>query len=358
MGKQKIYKILTVLLPAQWAFIQLAGNHPNLVETYYTNGLYSWISKIYRIILGWIPFSMGDLFYMGVILFICYQLISSIKNKTIFTRMSLFRVGAFLSLLYFFFNLNWGMNYLRSPLHKNLNISSANYTVDQLYELTEALILKTNSIQLSISKNDTVAVENPTPIKEFNEEAYKAYEILANNFPMFAYKFKATKSSIFSLPLTYMGFAGYLNPFTNESQVNYLLPKNSYAVTLCHEIAHQTGIASENEANFVGYLAATSSDNPYFSYSGYLMATRHCLFDLYRFDKEKFEQLRDRLHVGIQKDIQKNQEFWKKYQNWSEKYFKSAYDSYLKANKQKDGIHSYNKMVRLLVNYYDIYAFK
>ncbi len=52
-----------------------------------------------------------------------------------------------------------------------------------------------------------------------------------------------------------MGFAGYLNPITNEAQVNALIPKNNYPATICHEIAHQVGIASESEANFVGYLA-------------------------------------------------------------------------------------------------------
>ncbi|MDO1498958.1 DUF3810 family protein [Winogradskyella maritima] len=29
---------------------------------------------------------------------------------------------------------------------------------------------------------------------------------------------------MFSTGLTYMGYAGYLNPFTNEAQVNRLLP--------------------------------------------------------------------------------------------------------------------------------------
>jgi len=43
---------------------------------------------------------------------------------------------------------------------------------------------------------------------------------------------------------------------------------------VCHELAHQVGIASESEANFMGYLATTNSDNVYFNYSGYLMAVR------------------------------------------------------------------------------------
>ena len=149
-----------------------------------------------------------------------------------------------------------------------------------------------------------------------------------------------------------MGFAGYLNPFTGEAQVDKLIPKNNFAATSCHEIAHQTGIGSESEANFVGYLAATNFDNQYFNYSGYLLALRHCLVDVYRYDEEKFNQLKPLINKGIIKDIKKSQEFWDSYQNWSEKYFEIFYDSFLKANQQKEGIKSYHKMVSLLINYH------
>ncbi len=63
MGTKKIYKILTVLLVMQWAFIQIIAQYPKFIETYYSNGLYFYISNFLRIILGWIPFSIGDFFY-------------------------------------------------------------------------------------------------------------------------------------------------------------------------------------------------------------------------------------------------------------------------------------------------------
>jgi hypothetical protein len=44
-----------------------------------------------------------------------------------------------------------------------------------------------------------------------------------------------------SLPLTYMGFSGYLNPFTNEAQVNYLGPCILSQPQLA-EMAHQLGL--------------------------------------------------------------------------------------------------------------------
>lgn len=193
---------------------------------------------------------------------------------------------------------------------------------------------------------------NPLNKKEIQVASFNSFALLKNKMPEFSIRQKSVKKSLFSLPLTYMGFAGYLNPFTNEAQVNYLIPKNNFAATTCHEIAHQLGIASENEANFVGFLAAINSNDEYLNYSGYLMALRYCLFDIYTIDNEIFNDLKNELNVGILKDMQQSQDFWKSYQNKSEKFFKIFYDSYLKANNQTDGIRSYNKMVTLLVNYY------
>ena len=55
--------------------------------------------------------------------------------------------------------------------------------------------------------------------------------------------------------------------------------------------------------------------------------------------------------------MKQSQAFWESYQNKSEKYFKIFYDNFLKANKQKDGIEGYSKMVVLLINYHKINDF-
>jgi hypothetical protein len=82
------------------------------------------------------------------------------------------------------------------------------------------------------------------------------YDNLAKEHPYFKYKVLSVKKSLFSVPLTYMGFGGYLNPFTNEAQVNDLLPMYTFPLTTAHEMAHQIGFASENECNFIGVLAS------------------------------------------------------------------------------------------------------
>ncbi len=353
MRNQKIYKILTVLLIMQWAFIKIIAQYPVFIEKYYSNGLYLYISKFLRIIFGWLPFSVGDILYTLVLFYILKSIYFTIKRKKIHFKNTFFKIGGLASLIFFFFYFNWGLNYFRQPLHVKLNIEKSTYTTNELVDFTKKLILKVNKVHISIAKNDTVLIENAMCKKEIKEISGAAYKQLQLKYPQFVYKKKSVKKSIFSLPLTYMGFAGYLNPITNEAQVNSLLPKNTYPATICHEIAHQIGIASESEANFVGYLATIHSKDKHYNYAGYLMALRYSLAEIYRKDPALFNMLKKEINKGILKDMQQSKKFWDLYRNWSQKYFKTFYDSYLKINKQKYGIKSYSKMVQLLINYYD-----
>ena len=43
-----------------------------------------------------------------------------------------------------------------------------------------------------------------------------------------------------------------------------------FFATVAHELAHQRGIASEQECNFLGVLASTTSGNPAYVYAGWL----------------------------------------------------------------------------------------
>ncbi len=352
MKPKKINKILTILLVMQWAFIQILGQYPSFVETYYANGLYVYISNFLRFISAWLPFSIGDLLYAILIFYIIKSVIKIIKRRQLKLVDTFFKIGGVLSIIFFLFHLNWGINYFRVPLFERLNFKKEAYTNDELISFTDKLIIKLNEVHFSIINNDTLVVENPLNKKEIKKTAPLAYLNLQKKYPQFEYTNPSIKHSMLSLPLTYMGFAGYLNPITNEAQVNSLIPKNNYPATTCHEIAHQLGIASEKEANFIGYLAATNSSDSFYNYSGYLMALRYCLFEVYKNDPTKFEELKLKLNKGILKDMQQSQDFWLSYQNWSEQFFKIFYDSYLKANKQEYGILGYNKVVLLLINYH------
>ena len=255
------------------------------------------------------------------------------------------------SIVYLAFHVFWGMNYYRIPLHKSLDIDYK-YSTEELINVTEAFVEKSNAIHFAITGNDSVKVKVPYSKKELFNKTMDGYKVIAKEHPIFAYKAKSIKKSIYSLPLTYMGFSGYLNPFTNEAQIDGLIPLYQYPATACHEQAHQLGYAAENETNFIGYLASINNPDIYYKYSGYVSALRQCLNEVYRRDKESFELLKTKINKGILLNFQESYTFWNKYKNPLEPVFKVIYSNFLKANNQDKGIESYSYAVALLVNYY------
>ena len=348
MKNKKLY--LALSLPIQIVIIKTLARFPDFIEEYYSNGLYLFISKISRYLLGWVPFSVGDFCYVILILITLKYLIQNWrliykKPKTIITT-----CFAFISVIYFLFNLLWGMNYYRKPINKTLNINTV-YTTNELNEITEKLIKKANEIHIKIAKNDTTKAIITKSREELFNQTTVGYHLLEKKHSFLNYEVKSIKKSLWSLPLTYMGYSGYLNPFTNEAQVNSKIPKYYFPFVSCHEQGHQIGYAAENETNFIGYLACLENPDINFQYAGTTFAVRYCLNEIYRRDKNKYNYLLKKLNIGIRKDFQESNNFWNNYQNPIEIVFKKLYDLFLKSNNQKKGIKSYSYVVALIVNY-------
>jgi len=350
MLKYKKHIIAFSILP-QIAFIKIIANFPEFVEQYYSNGLYVFSSKLMRYGFGWLPFSVGDVLYTILSIYVLRWLFINRKRILKDTKHWLLDILATFSIGYLAFHLLWAFNYYRLPLEKMLEIESK-YTTEELISFTNKLILKTNEIQMNITKNDTIKVEIPYSKRELLGLVPEGYTELSKQFPHLAYGPTSIKYSIYSLPLTYMGFSGYLNPFTNEAQVDGLIPKYNFPTTSSHEVAHQLGYAAENEANFIGSLAAIQHHNIYINYSGYSFALSHCLNEIYARDKQQYEAIVKTINKGILKNYKEVNTFWQSYQNPLEPAFKISYNTFLKANNQTKGIESYNYVVGLLVNYF------
>ena len=75
--------------------------------------------------------------------------------------------------------------------------------------------------------------------------------------------------------MSYTNITGIYSPFTAEANVNVSVPKSTLLFTTMHEMAHQRGFASENEANFIAYLTCIAHPDVDFQYSGYLNALNY-----------------------------------------------------------------------------------
>jgi hypothetical protein len=347
--QKKYYLPLGLLI--QIVLVQIISFFPEFIESFYSNGLYTSISNLSRVLYGLIPFSVGDLCYIFAIVFLIIGYIKIRKISKFSWKDRFLKILSYFSIFYFSFNILWGLNYYRVPLFEKLKIEKE-YSNEDLLIFTKKLIAKTNSIHSQITKNDSLKVVFPYSQEQVFEMNLNGYQSLSKQIPSLNYKHPSIKKSLFSLPLSYMGFSGYLNPFTNEAQVNDKIPMYNFPTTLTHEMAHQLGYASESEANFIGFLASINNENIYFQYSGYNHALHYCLSNWKFNDEVQFKKLLKTVHPGIIKNYKESEDFWNDYQSFVETGFHLFYDRFLKMNQQKDGIEGYSRFVDLLVNYY------
>lgn len=348
---KKFHLILAIFLPIQIILVSIIKHFPESVEHYYSHKIFPVVSGAERFILGKLPFSVGDLLYFVFGLLILLWVYRRIKTKFRNPKDWVLKIFSTASLIYFCFHLFWGFNYYRLPLHKSLEID-ADYSHTDLVKLTEKLIEKSNQYHTKLAQEDSVKVDFNLDQNEMTTYSLQGYDIVGETYPEFNYNFKNVKSSLYSLPLTYMGFSGYLNPFTNEAQVNAKIPNYRLPTVTAHEMGHQLGFAKENEANFMAVLSTINHSNPYFKYAGYTFALQYCLSEVYKTDTDQGKELNKKLKPGIRKNFKEVHEFWEAHENPFEPFFKLFYGRYLKINNQPEGMRSYNYVVGLLVNYY------
>jgi len=139
-----------VFVIALTILIKWASWYPQWVENNYTYGIYPPITKIQRFLFGWVPFSIGDLFYGFLILVVLLR--TSRFFKLLFRRKltrSYFVTATqqaifFFLFVYVFFNLLWGLNYNRKGISYQLGIDVKSYSLADLATLTTAIQKKLN----------------------------------------------------------------------------------------------------------------------------------------------------------------------------------------------------------------------
>lgn len=344
-------KVAVLLIIA--LLINVVSNFNGWIEVYYSSGFYQKLSVFFRAITGWLPFSLGDILYIIAVCWIVYKVFLLIKAffKRTFTRdsflLGLAKTFARILWIYIVFNIFWGLNYDRLGIAYQLQLQPVNYNEQDLKNLTAQLIDKVNAARKNLGDSN---FEYDSP-QEIFDKTKIAYENAEKNFSFLHYQNQSIKKSFFGTLGDYIGFLGYYNPFTGESQVNTTVPSFVIPYTTCHEVAHQLGYGSESEANFVGYLAAKSSPDKTFRYSVYFDLFNYANGKLFSFDSLAARQNYHQLDTLVKLDIKTYRNFFLSYKNSVEPLIKFFYGEYLKANNQPNGIETYDEVVSWLIAY-------
>jgi hypothetical protein len=331
--------------------IKIFSLFPLAVEQYYSNGIYPVIARVQRILLGWIPFSMGDFLYAGVTVYLVWSIVKVAWNwrkrpitmERLWVRVK--KILRFAMIVYIWFNISWGLNYNRVGIADQLGLKVEEISKEDLTDLAQYLADSLNVLAPKIYP-DYNKVERKRVLFQGAVGAYKNLEKRNENF---GYTWPSVKPSLYSYLGNYMGFTGYYNPFTGEAQVNTTVPNFIRPFTTCHEIGHSLGYAKEYEANLSAFLSASVSDDPVFRYSVYFEMYAYTRPYLYMEDSMALKKIDSTIHPQVKKDYREMREFFAQYKTPVEAMVDLFYSNYLKLNEQPMGRRSYNEVVYLLV---------
>jgi hypothetical protein len=340
-----------ILLALAIYLLMVFADHPQAVEKYYSQGFYLFLCRVLHPVFNLFPFSVGDVVYLAVIAYLIYAFIRLIKLlfKKRFKQVGLLLTGVVIgvqvSILMFY--VFWGLNYFRPSAAERLNLKDSTYTTADLQRVTTMLIDSANACRQRVT-----AADMAQPNDSIYSSAVKAVLALSNRSADFKTYSPGIKPSLLTPVLNYISTSGYYNPFTSEAQINFQMPVFNRPFVACHEMSHQMGYGAEDEANFAGYIAATSSNNRLLRYSAYYLAVEEFMHTMRYTDTVIHKQLKARVSPAVVSDFKAERDYWLNYQNKLEVVTSVFYDNFLKVNNQPEGLDSYNQMVALLMALY------
>lgn len=338
--------------------IKIFSSDSLLVESFYSTGFYLYFSGILRFLSGWIPFSIGDILYFIAGSWLLFKLIKNIRllwKRKLSMKIILgkfYKLILLFGCLYIVFNIFWGINYNRKGIAYQLKLSNLQYDSADLKMMQTILLQKVNTARMAVTRH---YIYFPSK-DEIIRKAVQSYDDAEKKYPFIRYKRSSVKASMYGLPGDYLGFTGYYNPFTGEAQINTTVPSFLQPYIATHEMAHQLGYAKENEANFVGFLAAMSSPDTLFHYSTYLDLYMYTNREVYYFDSTCSKNSLKQLSPLVRKDLIRLREFDLRHRFFLEPFISWMYDNFLKLNNQPKGLHSYNAVIAMVIAYYKKYG--
>ena len=248
-----------------------------------------------------------------------------------------------------------------------------NYTLEEFLRMRNRIAARCNELSEEMQRDDNGYVFYPGSVSrsgeaiDMRDKAREEMQKLGETYPRLKGYYPRPKPLFFSDFMCQQYTLGWYFPFSMEANYNDVAYVMNLPSTMCHELAHLKGFIYEDEANFIGYLACTQSDDIYFEYSGYLGVLGYVERDLRKAQNEEPEayaaaveeqglvQLQD---IVYQDDIFVKPEDWERIEReaWFDtKTVSKAADTFvdttLKVNGVPDGKVSYSRVVELMLRY-------
>jgi len=385
--------IVTVLLNV------LAWNSTAFCDAYIAYIFPIWVNTYGRF-TGIFPFSVGEwLIVVGVILVLAaivlgvvtvvYVAIPVLQKRSHFElwdKAGRDKLLRYTKKFYVFFawliliiavvmTLNCSFLYHASTFsQKYFGDNNRQYTIKEVMTLYNFVAKKCNELSGLVERDENGTIvyhglNQKGEAVDMEEKAIEAMQLLGKNYPQLDGYYPRPKPMMFSDFMCQQYMCGYYFPFSMEANYNDVMYIMNKPATMCHELAHLRGYIFEDEANFISYLACVSSEDITFQYAGYLSVINYLINDLYsamQTNPESYKEAWEEIQpIAILEIVQEDNVFvteeeWHRINKKAlvdtetvDEISDTFTDTALKVNGVSDGMLSYNRVVELLLQYYD-----
>lgn len=303
-----------------------------------------------------IPFSLAE--YLILLLPLITVLLAvfgirrysdSWKNVGIYCA-SFLSVGA---LIFALFAVGFAPAYRGSTLDRKLNLEQTDVSAEELYQtavlLSEQLTVLSDSVTYNRSDNFSVM---PYNYNEMSARLMDAYDLICEQYDFLPSLHSRVKPVMFSNAMSYTHITGVYTFFTGEANINVAFPDYTIPFTAAHELAHQRGIAREDEANFMAFLVCAASSDAYLRYSGYLNLLEYVLSALRSASYSLYVRAYINLPNTVTAELTAFSDFFDRYRNSAASEISEAVNDTFLTIHGTEGTQSYGMVVDLAVAYF------
>lgn len=363
--------IITVLLNV------IAWNSTAFCDAYIAYVFPIWVNTYGRL-TGLFPFSVGEcLLVAGVVLIVVAALLGIVLLITDFKKLAKgyyhFLVWVIL-IVCVIMTLNCSLLYHASTFsQKYFGEDTGEYGIEDVLRIYNLVAEQCNTLSAQVERAEDGSilyngVDNTGKVVDMEDKAIEAMRQLGKTYPQLDGYYPRPKPMMFSDFMCQQYMCGYYFPFSMEANYNDVMYIMNKPASMCHELAHLRGYIYEDEANFISYLACIESDDVTFQYAGYLSVLNYLINDLYKAyltNPEAYAAALEAVEpVPLFSIVQEDNVFVTE-QEWERINGKAVIDTEtvdevsdaftdatLKLNGVSDGMMSYSRVVKLLLQYY------
>ena len=349
--KNKILLLASLILFVYSVVIFIICARSNEFANLYSSTVASSLRNVLSIITGWFSFSLFEIVLILLLpLVVC--LIVLIAVKKVRFRSVIRNVIFTISVLSFIFVNSFGVCYFCSPIERRMGLERNSVSREELYNASMIITkdLEETLDHVSFAKDGSSELIHDW--RTVSKLIDGGFDKISKEYDFISKTNALPKKIMLSKYMTYTHISGIFMPLTGEANVNTNYPDYVVTFSIAHEKAHQRGIASEDEANFVAFLALVNSGDEYLEYAGYMSMFEYFLDSMYVHDTQMYYYLIGNSDERVIGELYSYSVFFDEYRDsTASDVADNINDTYIKTMGDSEGVKSYGKVVELMCAY-------